>query len=134
MYRRVVDRKLQELRTALQGDTGLREALIERNEALQMEINRLRLAKTTSHKIGGSSEVSTPPPMEMRTNDDLMLSVALFPPTENHHNHTDKFSIKKNCYTTNYRRPNDVPRTAVRKNPYLHLIFIYMHNVVFGRI
>lgn len=95
----------------IKGDTGLREALIERNEALQMEINRLRLAKTNPLKMGFESS----PPMEMRQNNELLLSSVLLPPTETYHG--DKYSNKKNCYTANYRRTNDVPRTAV-SNPF----------------
>lgn len=97
--------------------------MIERNEALQMEINRLRFAKTET----------SPPPMEMLLKTgELLMSTALLPPTEMHRtNHSDKFTIKKNCYTTNNRRLNDIPRTAVSlfiygvANVTLHVTFVH---------
>ncbi|CAG7831411.1 unnamed protein product [Allacma fusca] len=77
--RKVVDRKLEELRAALQGDTVLREALMERNEALQIEINRLRRAKLMNLVITKEGDHSEPP-SEMSTLD-AMSSLASVPPT-----------------------------------------------------
>lgn len=111
-HRKIVDRKLQELRAALQGDTVLREALIERNETLQGEINRLRRSKLASLAGAGgpfhnSTEERQPPPSEMSKVEDPMSVIQVID-----HSHNSNGS-KKNRYSSVSRRGNDAPRTAV---------------------
>jgi len=105
--RKMVDRKLQELRTALQGDTVLREALMERNEALQIEINRLRKARLMGqHSFSEDGELN--PPSEMSNLEGLSTFNAI-PPSSN----PDRFGLKKNRYTASYaNKREDQPRTV----------------------
>lgn len=128
-----MDRKLHELRSALQGDSVLREALVERNEALQIEINRLRRARLLSlaHNDesmnlltnGNSTDGNTQgvhfdfPPSEMGTMDGLS-SLHSLPAASNKEYHnpagdTDKMIAKKNRYTAAYRRGNEMPARSV---------------------
>lgn len=110
----------------MQGDTVLREALMERNEILQAEISRLRRAKIASlgktidsWKDDGDFESSTlesvvplpimPPPSSSASSPVQVL---------HHSSAADKGIIRKNCYTAAFgtnRRPIDIPRSTVIK-------------------
>ena len=96
------------MRAALQGDTVLREALMERNEALQIEINRLRRAKLLHMTITKEGD-HTEPPSEMSTLE--MSSLASVPPT-----YVPEKGTKKNRYAagiaSNYPG-RDLARNAV---------------------
>ena len=112
----MVDRKLRELRSAFQGDTVLREALMERNEALQIEINRLRKSKLMSLGTGlGMTSIHDDgefknPPSEMSTIDALSSLNTLPPSTA-----AEKHGAKKNRYMAVYatHKRDDMPRTVV---------------------
>jgi hypothetical protein len=111
-YRKLIDRKLTELRSALEGDTVLREALMERNEALQVEINRLRKAKLMSLSMNSScmdGECSNPP-SEMSAIETLS-SLNTLPPSTT----AEKQGPKKNRYTAAYagHKRDPMPRTVV---------------------
>ncbi|ODN04422.1 Desmoplakin [Orchesella cincta] len=128
--RKILDRKILEIKSVMEGDAVLRTALAERNEVLQSEINRLRREKILNDSVsfdqqpmkcfknigdGGESVFVDHQP---NTLDDLS-SIASVPLDNSHspvrHNRDVTPLSRKNRQAKPPRKQfNDIPRAAVK--------------------
>jgi hypothetical protein len=93
------------LRSALQGDSFLRDALIERNEALSYEIRRLQKSSVVNLEAFNFGVGEIPPSLNNGSPEYRPVNVQ------------DRWNngLKKNRQISTPRKGNEIPRTAVRK-------------------